>query len=129
MLTEAAPPVLGDRRLIERAVLNLIENALQAVAGSGVITVSVSPTEDGRGVCVAVSDDGPGLDAAAQRRAFEPFFSTKKAGSGLGLTLVRKTALDHGGDVRLESNSGRGTRAVLTLPARPAGPATPRGSS
>jgi signal transduction histidine kinase len=113
-------PVLGDRRLVERAIVNLIENALQAVASSGAITVRVAPCGEGRRVCVTVSDNGPGLDPETRSRAFEPFFSTKRGGSGLGLALVKKIAMEHHGDVHLESVPDNGTRAVLTLPAMPA---------
>jgi len=122
--------VLGDRRLLERAVLNLVENALQAVAAAGNVAVHVAPLAQGQAVCITVSDNGPGLDAAAQHRAFEAFFSTKRGGSGLGLALVKKTAVEHHGDVRLESAPGQGTRAILTLPAVPAAaPATTPGSA
>ncbi|HET7293999.1 MAG TPA: ATP-binding protein, partial [Vicinamibacteria bacterium] len=107
------PPVRGDRRLLERAIVNLIENALQAVGDRGRVRLEVS-TSDGH-VEVAVEDDGPGIPKDVRSRAFEPFFSTKTGGSGLGLPLVRKIAEDHGGAVRLESEPGR-TRAVLRLP-------------
>jgi signal transduction histidine kinase len=116
---EPSQSVLGDRRLIERAVVNLIENALQAVAGSGVITLRIAPSADGQQACVTVIDNGPGLDLVTRSRAFEPFFSTKSSGSGLGLALVKKTALEHHGDVRLESEPGQGTRVVLSLPVMP----------
>jgi signal transduction histidine kinase len=67
---------------------------------------------------IAVADSGPGLDPEVRDRIFEPFFSTKTAGSGLGLALVKKIAEDHGGGVRLESEPGAGTRAILWLPAQ-----------
>jgi signal transduction histidine kinase len=114
-----AGQVLADRRLLERAIVNLVENALQAVAGRGRIDVRLRPMDDGR-VEVQVADSGPGLDPEIRDRIFEPFFSTKTAGSGLGLALVKKIAEDHGGGVRLESEQGAGTRAILWLPS--AGP-------
>lgn len=116
-LTLDAPPVpgvKGDRRLLERAVVNLIENALQAVGERGTVEVRVSADADV--VRVEVVDSGPGLDAEARRRLFQPFFSTKTGGSGLGLALVRKIAQDHGGGASLDSEPGR-TRATLWLPA------------
>jgi signal transduction histidine kinase len=107
------PAVKGDRRLIERAVVNLVENALQAVGERGRVRVSLAAS-DGYAE-IGVEDDGPGLSPDLRVRAFEPFFSTKTGGSGLGLPLVRKIAEDHGGSVTLESVEGR-TRATLRLP-------------
>jgi signal transduction histidine kinase len=67
-------------------------------------------------VGIEIEDSGPGLDSEARARAFEPFFSTKTGGSGLGLALVRKIAEDHGGGASIEAAPGR-TRATLWLPA------------
>jgi signal transduction histidine kinase len=114
------PLIRGDRRLLERAVVNLVENALQAVGERGDIAVRLA-RRNGR-VEVEVEDTGPGLDPEIRDRVFEPFFSTKTGGSGLGLALVKKIAEDHGGGVSLVSQPGRNTRAVLWLPAAPDGP-------
>jgi signal transduction histidine kinase len=117
LVVEAAQPlpaVHADRRLLERAVVNLVENALQAIGERGRVQVRVGAA-DGR-VGVTVADDGPGMDADVQARVFEPFFSTKTGGSGLGLALVKKIAEDHGGGVSLESGPA-GTRVGIWLPA------------
>jgi signal transduction histidine kinase len=111
------PPVRGDRRLLERAVVNLIENALQAVGDAGSIRVGLRV--EGQSALVEVEDSGPGLDTEARARVFEPFFSTRSAGSGLGLALVKKIAEDHGGSAALRSEPGEPTRASLRLPLRP----------
>jgi nitrogen fixation/metabolism regulation signal transduction histidine kinase len=113
---EPVPPVRADRRLVERALVNLLENALQAVGESGRITVRVSRRADPDRVEVVVEDTGPGVPAEMRERIFEPFFSTKTSGSGLGLALVKKIAEDHDGGVTLDSVPGQ-TRAVLWLPA------------
>jgi two-component system, NtrC family, nitrogen regulation sensor histidine kinase NtrY len=109
------PPVRVDRRLLGRAVVNLIENALQAIGDSGRIRVTVR----GRGgrAEVEVADSGPGIEPAVRERMFEPFFSTKSSGSGLGLALVKKILEDHGGGVELSSEPGQGTTIVLWLSA------------
>jgi nitrogen fixation/metabolism regulation signal transduction histidine kinase len=117
-------PVQGDRRLIERAVVNLVENALQAVGEHGRIRIQITP-EDGR-VRVDVEDSGPGIDPEMKERLFEPFFSTKTGGSGLGLALVKKIAEDHGGGVEVESHPGNGTRATLWFPGARAASDPPR---
>jgi signal transduction histidine kinase len=111
------PAIEGDRRLLGRAVVNLVENALQAVGDAGLIQVGLATAEGGRRVELTVTDSGPGIDPALVERVFEPFFSTKSGGSGLGLPLVRKIAEDHGGGVALARLPQGGTRALLWLPA------------
>jgi signal transduction histidine kinase len=113
---DGLPSVQADRRLIERALVNLVENALQAVGERGTLTVRLAQAGDG--VSLQVQDDGPGIDPELRSRIFEPFFSTKTGGSGLGLALVKKIAEDHGGRVALESRPGN-TVASLWLPAAP----------
>jgi two-component system, NtrC family, nitrogen regulation sensor histidine kinase NtrY len=114
-----APAVRADRRLLERAIVNLLENALQAVGEAGSIRVSLRTRDGGRRVEIEVRDSGPGVAPEVRDRIFEPFFSTKTSGSGLGLALVKKIAEDHGGGVSLESTAGEPTRALLWLPAAP----------
>ena len=114
-VSKGLPTLRLDRRLVSRAVVNLVENALHAVGGDGghiVVTVAASNGD----LEVAVEDDGPGLPADSLARAFEPFFSTKSNGSGLGLALVRRVAEDHGGSATLTSAPGQGTRALIRLP-------------
>jgi nitrogen fixation/metabolism regulation signal transduction histidine kinase len=115
------PPVLGDRRLLERALVNLLENALQAVGESGSVEVGLRPADAGGRVELWVQDSGPGIDPELADRIFEPFFSTKTGGSGLGLPLVRKIAEDHGGGVFLSHPPEGGTRATLWLPVQKQG--------
>jgi len=115
--TDGVPAVMADRRLLERAVVNLLENALQAVGEDGAIRVRLRSADGGRRAEIEIADTGAGIDAAVKERLFEPFFSTKTSGSGLGLALVKRIAEDHGGGVSLEAAPGQGTRAVLWLPA------------
>jgi signal transduction histidine kinase len=114
------PLIQADRRLFERAVVNLLENALQAVGDAGRITVRLRREEGGR-LQIEVEDSGPGVVPEIRDRVFEPFFSTKTSGSGLGLALVKRIAEDHGGGVSLEDAPGGGTRAVLWLPLQARG--------
>ena len=105
--------VLGEAKLIERAVRNLVENSMQAVSGAGEIRISCLAVS-GFGELV-IEDTGPGFDEETRARLFEPFFSTKTQGSGLGLALVRKVAEDLGGSASLE-RLGDVTRATFRLP-------------
>jgi signal transduction histidine kinase len=105
--------IMGESKLVERAIRNLFENSIQAVGGAGEIRVSCLPVS-GHGELV-IEDTGPGFDEEARARLFEPFFSTKTQGSGLGLALVRKVAEDLGGSASLE-RVGALTRAVFRLP-------------
>lgn len=115
------PHVNVDRPDLERAVVNLVLNARDAVGEDGHITVTcrVSDT-DASEVILSVTDDGCGMDAATVARVFEPFFTTKDGaegtGFGLGLAVVQGVAHDAGGRVEIESEVGRGTAVHLYLP-------------
>ncbi len=107
--------VQGNRKAVAGALLNLLENALQATESGGRITL-------GAGVCgpamdFSVADDGCGIDPGVMDRLFEPFFTTRTDGTGLGLAIVRGVATAHGGEALVESRPGAGTRFTLRLPA------------
>jgi signal transduction histidine kinase len=120
-LADDMPPVPMDAGQIEQAVCNLLLNALQAMPEGGRLLMSTR--REGGMVEISVGDTGPGIPEEMHARVFEPFFSTKASGTGLGLPLVREIALAHGGDLRLESPPGGGARFVLILPV---GAALPR---
>jgi two-component system nitrogen regulation sensor histidine kinase NtrY len=107
-------PVRGDRMLLTRAAHNLVRNAREAGPAGATVEVRTA-VEDGRAV-IEVLDRGPGLPEDQRARAFEPYVSTKKRGSGLGLSLVRDIARRHGGVASLEPRDGGGLRARLLLP-------------
>lgn len=102
-----------DRGRIKQALLNLVENALQATPKDGRVVLLAAV--DGDALLLTVEDTGKGMDAATLEKAFTPFFTTKEKGSGLGLPLVKKLARDHGGDATMESTPGAGTRVLLRL--------------
>jgi signal transduction histidine kinase len=108
------PPVWADRTLVLRALTNLVENALQAMPGGG--TLRLHARADDRHVILTLSDTGVGMDAEAAARAFEPYFSTKTAGSGLGLANARRNIEICGGTIDLTSAPGQGTTVIVTLP-------------
>jgi nitrogen fixation/metabolism regulation signal transduction histidine kinase len=119
---ESGPvPVLGDAVLLARAAHNLVLNACEASPAGATVEVTARH-EHGRAV-LEVTDRGAGLPAGMAERVFEPYVSTKRRGSGLGLSLVRDIARQHGGSVTLEDREGGGARARLVLPLAPEGEA------
>ena len=105
--------VVGDRKAVAGALTNLLENAVQALDAGGAIHFNACL--DGPLARFAVSDNGCGIEPALQSRLFEPFFTTRHDGTGLGLAIARGVARAHGGDIRIDSEPGRGTTFTLTL--------------
>ena len=108
------PPVYVDRTLITRSLTNIIENALHAMGPRGTLTIVAWREEDD--VRIRVSDTGAGMDPDALARAFEPYFSTKASGTGLGLPIAKRNIELSGGTITIHSERGRGTTVELTLP-------------
>jgi len=108
------PPLHGVRDQFVQAVLNLVLNAVDATAKGGLIEVGAELA--GGQLVVTVRDDGHGISAANAPRLFQPYFTTKKQGTGLGLFVTRKLLADHGGTVECVSQPGAGTEFRLRLP-------------
>jgi two-component system nitrogen regulation sensor histidine kinase NtrY len=111
------PPLRLDSDQMKRALINLVDNAVEATGGKGRILVA---TEYDRGegrVRLVVADDGPGIAPGDRDRLFVPHFSTKKGGSGLGLAIVNRIVQEHLGTIRVDDNEPRGARFVVELPA------------
>jgi signal transduction histidine kinase len=109
------PSVYVDRNLIARSLTNIVENALHAMPGSG--TLGVSAREENDRVHIRVSDTGVGMDEEALARAFEPYFSTKASGTGLGLPIAKRNVELSGGTIAVQSVRDRGTTVEIALPA------------
>ena len=103
-----------DRTLISRSLTNIVENALHAMPGSGTLSV-IARADDGQ-VRIRVADTGVGMDAGALARAFEPYFSTKATGTGLGLPIAKRNVELTGGTITVSSERDRGTAVELLLP-------------
>jgi PAS domain S-box-containing protein len=106
----------ADEKILQDAFLNLFLNAAQAMKGEGRIRVSARAGAES--VQVDVEDDGPGVPHEVRARVFEPFFTTRHRGTGLGLPIVRRDVEAHGGEVLLICPDGGGTRVTVTLPRR-----------
>ena len=109
------PLLLIDRMLVGRALTNVIENALHAMPGGGALTIAAA-LAPGRMAQLRITDTGIGMDADALVRIFEPYFSTKAIGTGLGLTIAKRNTEANGGTISVDSERGRGTSVTLTLP-------------
>ena len=115
---EVLPALELDREQIKRVVINLLDNAVAAVEENGEIQISTA-FDRARGIAyLEVADDGCGLAPEVRARIFEPEFSTKKQGTGLGLTIVNQIVEDHRGYIRVRPNEPRGTRFVIEFPVR-----------
>jgi two-component system nitrogen regulation sensor histidine kinase NtrY len=110
-------PILNiDRQQMKQALLNLIDNAIGALKGAGNITISVAHDPILKKVRMEVADDGPGISNEDKTRLFQPNFSTKKTGMGLGLTIVNTIIADHNGMINVQDNTPRGAKFVIELP-------------
>ncbi|HET7748745.1 MAG TPA: ATP-binding protein [Terriglobales bacterium] len=116
------PQIQADEQLCEQVFVNLICNAYEAMNGSGgKLRVSIAPAsaENVPGVAVEIQDSGPGVPAELREQIFNPFFTSKENGVGLGLSIVAKIVDDHRGAIRLKSPAGEGACFHVFLPAKP----------
>lgn len=114
-LSSEIPEVFIDQEQIERVIVNIIFNAVQAMPEGGSISVGTTLTEGSEFVCVWISDTGCGIPPENLPRLFDPFFSTRPNGTGLGLAIAHEIVQAHGGRIELESSSGRGTTVNIYL--------------
>lgn len=110
--------VRGDPELLRHALVNVIDNALQAMPAGGSLRVTGASTSlDGKPACaLSFRDTGEGMDTLVRSKALDPFFTTRPAGTGLGLAIVDRVVKNHGGRLAIESDPGAGTSVTLTLP-------------
>ncbi len=110
--------IFMDREKLRRAFLNVYQNAVQAVQGSAEKTgrITVRTGQGGSGVSITVMDTGPGIGSEEIEKIFEPLFSTKSFGVGLGMPIVRNILEEHKGTIKIESTPGKGTTVTLNLP-------------
>src|SRR5450631_157897 len=116
------PELPADEAQLRQALINLVRNAREALASAPTKRLGISVVNDRPSGCllIRVSDSGAGIDQHDLGKIFDPFFSTKAQGTGLGLALVQQIVVDHGGRIDVDSVPGRGTTFTLAFPIRPA---------
>ena len=110
------PPLNLDRQQIKQALINLIDNAIGAIKGDGVVSFAVTHDPILKRIRIEVADNGPGISNEDKTRLFEPNFSTKKTGMGLGLTIVSTIIADHNGVISVQDSIPHGAKFVIELP-------------
>jgi signal transduction histidine kinase len=113
-LSPETPEIQFDSDKLKQAFMNVVLNAMEAMPQGGVLRVST--LVDDNSVCIKVMDTGVGISTEDLERIFEPFFTRKTKGTGLGLANVKRIFEEHGGNVEIESIPGKGTEVSLWLP-------------
>jgi PAS domain S-box-containing protein len=111
---ENLPPLRIDKDQIKQAFFNIVRNGMQAMADGGLLRITV--VESNRYIGIAFRDNGSGIALEDFTRIFEPYYTTKKEGSGLGLMIVQRIIQDHGGRIDVHSEPGKGTTFTVFLP-------------
>jgi two-component system nitrogen regulation sensor histidine kinase NtrY len=114
---DGLPKTAVDQEQIRRVVINLVDNAIEAMDRRGAIDIETEHDRASSVVRIIVADNGPGIPAAEREKLFLPHYSTKQRGSGLGLAIVRRIVAEHGGSIAVTDNTPRGTRFAIELPA------------
>jgi len=115
-LAPGDPIASVDAGQIRQCLINLVRNAAEAIADHGKGTITLRTRHTGARVELEVQDDGAGIPPDVLPRLFDPFFSTKEGGNGLGLALTQQIVREHGGDLRVDSAVGRGTTFTVSVP-------------
>jgi two-component system nitrogen regulation sensor histidine kinase NtrY len=115
-IEEPLPNLNLDQQQIKQAFINLVDNAIAAIKNKGTISIIVIHDPILKLVRLEISDDGTGISDETKIRLFEPNFSTKKSGMGLGLTIVNSIITDHNGMIRVQDNQPKGAKFVIELP-------------
>jgi two-component system, NtrC family, sensor kinase len=114
---QGPPPVIkASKDQIQQVILNLVMNAIDELPNGGNIFFDIIPTEKPLGIKISVRDTGSGIDPAIENQIFDPFFSTKADGIGLGLYICKQIIEDHAGTLTFRSDRGEGTEFSIWLP-------------
>jgi nitrogen fixation/metabolism regulation signal transduction histidine kinase len=117
-IEEGRLPVAIDRTMLYRVLSNLVQNGVQAaMSDHDSARVRIRATTSDGSCVLEVEDDGPGIPPKLGNKVFDPYVTTKQDGSGLGLTIVKKIVIDHGGQIEVGESTLGGARFIITLPA------------
>lgn len=115
-ISQEITKILMDKRQISQAIINLIDNAAAAMNNKGSINMKITYGDNKDFLKIIFSDSGPGIKESKKTRLFEPYFSTKKSGTGLGLTIVNSIINSHGGSIKIDENHSNGACFIIELP-------------
>ena len=122
--TKMASLIAGvDQELLRNCIINFVSNAAQAMNDGGVITLGAARDEAGGRVRLTFADHGKGISEEDLAKIFQPYFTTKEVGIGLGLAITERIIREHGGEILVESRPGEGTTFTVTMPLVRAGQA------
>jgi signal transduction histidine kinase len=117
-LDDQLPEIVGDPQQLQQVFLNLLLNAAEAIGESGNITVKTGHDMEAKSVSISLKDTGSGIAAELQEKIFQPFFTTKGKGTGLGLAVSKRIVEEHGGSIEVATNVDGGATFTITLPAK-----------
>ena len=119
-MTSSCDPAVSkvnlDGEQMKRALINLVENAIEAMHGQGHVHIVTSLDARQQRVCIEVHDTGAGIPPQLRDKLFLPYFTTKRGGSGLGLAIVNRIVADHNGRISVRDNTPRGSIFAIELP-------------
>ncbi|MEK6697897.1 MAG: GAF domain-containing protein [Nitrospirota bacterium] len=118
-LSESLSPVLIDLQQIKQAVINIVTNAMEAMENGGILGIRTYPVEGGREAAVEISDTGPGVSAEAMHNLFNPYYTTKARGTGLGLPITHRIVKAHRGTIQFKNKEAGGALFTIRIPYGP----------
>jgi len=116
LISDDLPPLWVDQELLRNCILNFINNAAQAMDDGGQLRLGASLDNDSRRVRLTFADQGKGIQPDDIAKIFQPYFTTKDVGIGLGLAITERIIKEHGGEIIVESSPGLGTTFTVLLP-------------
>lgn len=108
--------ISGNENQIKQVFINLFRNAMEAMPNGGAITLDVCPSDDNKEIFIGIKDTGCGIPPYVLERIFEPFYTTKTKGTGLGMMIINKIIQDHNGSIKIRSQENIGTEILLSFP-------------
>ena len=113
---DTIPTIMADQLQLQQVFLNLLLNAIDAMPGGGTLTLNTACSNDKKSIKIEIADSGKGISHKDMNKIFQPFFTTKSKGTGMGLAITRRIIEEHGGSISVSSEYGRGTIFTIVLP-------------